>query len=337
MSAAAGGRREAHVRWRTATAIRRVVLVLGSVGMIAGAGLLTAGLAQAANIGTDPTPGTLTFTDATTNSPATSGPGAEKLKWNTSDACPSPTNASAILVTIDLDTNTQDSVASLVASGAGPYAGIQVDDTVKNLWTFFTDGSSDTFQVAVVCSAGPLGTEQSTFVYYQYAYVTYDPSANTFTISATNNGSTPTPTPTPTGSPTGSPTPTPTGTSTGSPTPTPTGTSTVSPTPTPTGTSTGSPTPTPTGTATVSPTPTPTGTPTGSAAPIPAVTSSVLPSGAPATGAGGASQPGAGHNLLIVLGAALLAGSAAATTLAFRRMRIWPAHDERGHARLDGD
>lgn len=313
MSAAAGGRREAHVRWRTATAIRRVVLVLGSVGMIAGAGLLTAGLAQAANIGTDPTPGTLTFTDATTNSPATSGPGAEKLKWNTSDACPSPTNASAILVTIDLDTNTQDSVASLVASGAGPYAGIQVDDTVKNLWTFFTDGSSDTFQVAVVCSAGPLGTEQSTFVYYQYAYVTYDPSANTFTISATNNGSTPTPTPTPTGSPTGSPTPT------------------------PTGTSTGSPTPTPTGTATVSPTPTPTGTPTGSAAPIPAVTSSVLPSGAPATGAGGASQPGAGHNLLIVLGAALLAGSAAATTLAFRRMRIWPAHDERGHARLDGD
>jgi hypothetical protein len=311
----------AHLRWPALTAARRVILLLCAVGMITGAGLLTAGLAQAANIATDPTPGTLTFTDNSTNLPVTSGPGSELLKWNTTDACPAATSASAVVVTIDPDTNTQDSRASISATGAGPYAGTQMDSSVANLWENFTDDSGNTFELAVVCSAGAGGSEQSTFVYYQYTYITYDPSASTFTVSATGTGS----------GPTSSPTPTPTGTSTGTPTPTPTptDTSTGTPTPTPTDTPTGTPTPTPTDTPTGTPAPTPTDTPTGTPAPIPTTTSSVLPSGAPQTGAGGAARPGNDHDPLLALGVLLLAASAAAAVLAVRRTRV-PAQNGPG-------
>jgi hypothetical protein len=172
--------------------LTRSAMLIGLAGATAGSLLLGAVSAQAATdpsgVGTDPTQGTLTFTDATTNLPVTSGPGSEKLKWNTSDACPSPTNSSAILFTFDPDTNTRDSTASLAGSGPGPYAGIQVDDTVANLFTHFTDGAANTFEVAVACSAGAGGSVQGQFVFYQYAYINYNPTANTFTITATNSG-----------------------------------------------------------------------------------------------------------------------------------------------------
>jgi hypothetical protein len=136
-------------------------------------------------VGTDPTAGTLVFVDHTTQAHVTSGPGTELLNWGTTDACPAPDNASAVPVTVDLNTKTQDSTAGLSASGAGPYSGSAMDDTVQNLWTNFTNNSSPTFEVAIVCSSGSGGTEQSPFVYYQYAYITYNSAANTFTISST--------------------------------------------------------------------------------------------------------------------------------------------------------
>jgi hypothetical protein len=167
--------------------LTRTVLLIGVAGATAGALLFGAQAAMAAQIGTDPTAGTLTFTDATTNLPVTSGSGTELLKWNTSDACPSPNNSSAIVVTIDPDTNLQDSLASLSASGPGPYSGTEMDANVETLFKDYTDGSSDTFELVVVCSSGAGGTESSpaTFVYYQYAYIIYNPTANTWTYSAT--------------------------------------------------------------------------------------------------------------------------------------------------------
>jgi hypothetical protein len=170
--------------------LTRTAMLIGLAGATAGSLMLGAVTAQAASdpVGTDPTTGTLTFTDATTNLPVTSGPGRELLKWNTSDACPSATSGSAIVASFDPDTNKQDSLASLPASGPGPYAGTEMDATVANLWASYTDNSSPTFELAVVCSAGSGGSEQSAFVYYQYAYVTYNQGANTFTISPTNTG-----------------------------------------------------------------------------------------------------------------------------------------------------
>jgi hypothetical protein len=265
----------------------RVALILGALGVIAGAGMLTAGLAQAATdpsgVGADPTAGTLTFTDHTTNMPVTSGPGSELLRWNTTDACPPPDNASAVVITIDPDTNKQDSTAGLAESGAGPYAGNDMDDTVANLWQFFTNQTSPTFEVVVVCSSGAAGTEQSAFVKYQYAYITFNSSANTFTISSTN---------------------------TGGPGPSPSASASHSPSPS----ASGSPSPSVSG----SPSPSASGSPT----PTPTEATSILPLGAPATGAGGASHPGGGNKLLIALGTVLLVASAAAAWLAARRGRL---------------
>jgi hypothetical protein len=64
--------------------------------------------------------------------------------------------------------------------------------------------------------------------------------------------------------------------------------------------------------------------PTASATSSPGPTSSGPPSGGAQTGAGGASLPGGGNDLLIALGATLLAGSAAAAGLAVRRARALP-------------
>jgi Bacterial Ig-like domain (group 3) len=165
----------------------RTALLIGMSGATAGSLLFTAVAAHAADpsgVGTDPN-STLTFTNASTNLPESSGPGTDLLKWNTSDACPSGDNSSAIVATIDPDTNKQDSLASLSASGAGPYSGTSMDDTVQHLFQSFTDQSSPTFELVVVCSSGAGGSESSAFVFYQWAYITYTASSNTFVVSST--------------------------------------------------------------------------------------------------------------------------------------------------------
>ncbi len=87
----------------------------------------------------------------------------------------------------------------------------------------------------------------------------------------------------------------------------------------------------PTASPTASPTPSPTASPT------PSPTSSGAPSGGAQTGAGGASLPGGGNDLLIALGATLLAGSAAAAGLAVRRTRARPGKDGPGGAKPAGN
>jgi hypothetical protein len=297
-----GSLRDAQGSWRTATAIRRPALFLGSVGMIAGAVLLTAGLAQAAptssRIGTDPTAGTVVLSPVT-------GTASTATTWSTTDGCPTGFQTTAAMFEVDAATSQLTEVSGTVnlSGSTAIAAGQALQDTVVNLLVFAGVPNGGSTEWFVKCSSLPsaLGSvANNTAVDYQDIEVTLNSSGTGYSVST----------------PTGTPTPTPTNTSTGTPTPTPTGTSTGTPTPTPTGT----PTPTPTATSTGAPTPT--GTSTGTAAPIPSATSSVLPSGAPATGAGGASLPGDGNNVLIGLGATLLAGSAAAIGLAIRRKRV---------------
>jgi len=167
--------------------LTRTALLIGVAGATAGSLVFTAAVAQAADpsgVALDPT-STLTFTNATTNAPESSGPGTDLLKWNTSDACPSPDNGSAIVATIDPSTNKQDSLASISESGPGPYSGMEMDDTVQHLYQNYTNQSSPTFELVVVCSSGSGGSESSAYEYYQWAYITYTASSNTFTVSST--------------------------------------------------------------------------------------------------------------------------------------------------------
>jgi len=96
-------------------------------------------------------------------------------------------------------------------------------------------------------------------------------------------------------------------------------------------------TPTITPTATASPTASPTSSPTPTASPTPSPTpTSTVPAGAAGTGAGGAAGPGGGNNVLIALGATLLAASAAATGLAIRRGRWIPERKGPGNTTSGG-
>ena len=302
-----GSLRDAQVRWRTtairrATVIRRAAIFLGSVGMIGGAVLLTVGLAQAApdasRVGTDPTPGTVVLSPAT-------GDASTTTTWTTTDGCPAGFQSSAVLEEINFNSagTAISSPMTFTAvsgpfnlTGSNPVTTQPLIEDVPDLLSAANVQNGGSTEWVLKCSSVPsgLGVVPNSAVYFQDIEVNLGAAGTTYTV----------------GTPTGTPAPTPTGTSTGTPTPTPT----------PTDTSTGTPTPTPTATSTGTPTPTPTST--GTAAPIPAATRSVLPSGAPATGAGGASLPSGGNDVLVGLGATLLAGSAAAIVLALRRKHV---------------
>jgi hypothetical protein len=174
---------------RAARRLTRSAVLIGVAGATAGSLLFGAAAAQAASsdpsgVGQDPTGGTLTFTDFNTNLPVTSGSGSELLKFNTSDACPAPTNVSGAVATFDPDTNAFNSFASNVGNGPGPYAGIAMQVNVQSLFQNFTDQTSSTFELAVVCNT--LSTESlgGTHVFYQYTYINYNSTANTWAIVA---------------------------------------------------------------------------------------------------------------------------------------------------------
>jgi type VI secretion system secreted protein VgrG len=92
-----------------------------------------------------------------------------------------------------------------------------------------------------------------------------------------------------------------------------------SPSPKPTGTRSPGPSPSPTGTGSPTPTPRPTGSRSPVPSPAPTGSGEQFPSGPPQTGAGGALR--SGSTVLMGVGAAALAGSAAAVGLAIRRRR----------------
>src|SRR5262249_52450357 len=95
-----GALRDSTARWRSATT-RRVTVLLAIIGMVTGAGLLTAGLGLAA-VGTGP--GQLVLTPAT-------GPLTTQATWSTTTGCPSGNSTSAAVYEYTL-TGTQVSLIS---------------------------------------------------------------------------------------------------------------------------------------------------------------------------------------------------------------------------------
>jgi hypothetical protein len=277
---------DATARWRTATAIRRVTLLLGMIGIAAGVGLLTAGLALA---GVGSQPGNLQIVSGTTV--VTSGSLSSPYTWQTTDACPTGQQGAANVVEFSAPQGVLQSIVSPnVNTGlSAPFSGTFDGTKFAQVLAFagISGSSPGTAELVVDCNSAGGGT--GTADYFQSIFVSVASGATTFTTSATG----------PSGSPTSTPASTATTTATSTPTVTPTPTPTVTPTPTPT--------------------PSATATATSSSTTAPAPTSSVLPSGAPQTGAGGASGPGGPNGLLIALGAALLLGSSAAMGLATRR------------------
>src|SRR5215472_8833877 len=87
---------DGRARWRAATRIRRVAILLGALGMIAGTGLVTAGLALAAGVGSEP--GNLALSPA-------QGPIGTTPTWATTDGCPSTNQVSAQLAEFDTSGN----------------------------------------------------------------------------------------------------------------------------------------------------------------------------------------------------------------------------------------
>jgi len=231
----------------------------GAVGMIAGGGLLTAGLALASGTVEE---GHLTLSPA-------SGATSSTPTWSTTDACPAGWQGSAQLADFDTHGIFVSNISPVVASPTAAFNGT-LTGTMASLLaaTHVANGGTVAFAVGCYTQTGAAGDVE----WVQLAFVQL--SSNGANFSTVHTGPTPT----------------------------------VSPSATTTSTATPTPTPTPTSTATATPTPTPTST---------------HPAGGAGTGAGGAALPGGGNNnLLIALGATLLAGSAATMGLAIRRRRL---------------
>jgi len=179
--------RDAKVRW---------LVLLGAIGLTAGAGLLTATAALAVT-GTEP--GNLSFhppSGATTLTPT----------WSTTDGCPPGFQVSAVLYALNADGSIGTSASPTVANVTSAFSGsllATIGHTIS-LGTNVRRGGTSEFVVA--CSTGRGGTGNRTYV--QAEWVTLSANGSTYTTSSTPAG-TSTPTPTSTVTATGTPTPSP--------------------------------------------------------------------------------------------------------------------------------
>jgi hypothetical protein len=286
--------RRATARWHNATTVRNAGVVLGVIGMIAGAVLLAAGSALA---GVGAEPGDLVLS-------ASTGALSSTPTWSTTDGCPTGYQGSGEIEEFTLTGTPVSRISPAVSVGLTAAFSGTLDGNVGALLNVAGVNATNpgTVEWAIGCWNGPggTGTGCAPVEYEQSIFVSVADDATTYTTSAS--------------APAGSPTP---------------GASSPNCTPSQSASPTSSPTPTPTTTAT--PTPTSSTSPATTAALSAPPASSSPPSGAPQTGAGGASRSGP-STLLISLGATALLGSAAATCLAIRRRRWLPGDDPRAPA-----
>ncbi|HEX4656834.1 MAG TPA: hypothetical protein VH307_05585 [Streptosporangiaceae bacterium] len=203
MRVVGGSLRDAKVRW---------LVLLGALGLTAGAGLLTATAALAV---TGTQPGNLSFhppSGATTLTPT----------WSTTDGCPPGFQVSAVLYALNADGSTGTSASPTVANVTSAFSGslLGTIGQIISLGTNVRRGGTSEFVVA--CSTGRGGTGNKTYV--QAEWVTLSANGSTYTTSSR-------PPTSPTSTRTGTPTPTPTSplTATGTPAPDPTPGSTSNP------------------------------------------------------------------------------------------------------------
>jgi hypothetical protein len=177
--------RDAKVRW---------LVLLGALGLTAGAGLLTATAALAVT-GTEP--GNLSFhppSGATTLTPT----------WSTTDGCPPGFQASAVLYALNADGSIGTSASPTVANVTSAFSGSLLGKIGQMILLGTNVRRGGTSEFVVACSAGRGGTGNKTYV--QADWVTLSANGSTYTTSSRPAGtSTPTPTPNPTPGSTGNP------------------------------------------------------------------------------------------------------------------------------------
>jgi hypothetical protein len=161
------------LKWGTAGRLRRGAVVLGVVGLAAGAAVATAGSALAAN-GTEP--GHLTLS-------VPSGPLTTQPTWATSDACPTGFQGSAVIEEFNTDGTAASRVSLVVAPSSGPISGGGLLDTVGNLLTSSNITPGGTVEWAVACYSAVGGT--GNFEYVQSTFVTENAAGTQYSTSAT--------------------------------------------------------------------------------------------------------------------------------------------------------
>lgn len=166
------------LKWGTAGRFRRAAAILGAVGLVAGAGLATAGSALAA-VGTQP--GNLTLS-LPSGSPLTSTP-----TWSTTTPCPAGFQTSANLAEFTLGGTLVSLISPNVTAGlTSPFSGT-LDGNVGALLNTTGSGlnatNPGTDEWVVQCWSGPGGTGTSTPV--QSLFVSVALGATTFTTSST--------------------------------------------------------------------------------------------------------------------------------------------------------
>jgi len=160
-------------KWVTAGRIRRAAVILGAVGLTAGAGLATAGSSLAA-VGSGP--GQL-------QPSAPTGALNTTPTWSTTTACPSGNQASAEISEFDLSGTLVSRISPAVNSGlTAPFSGT-LDGNVGALLNVagINATSPGTLEWAVGCYTGVGGTGTAVFV--QSIFVTATASGN-YTTSA---------------------------------------------------------------------------------------------------------------------------------------------------------
>ena len=163
--------RDAQVRWRTATGIRRAVLLLGSVGMIAGAGLLTAGVALA-GVGSEP--GHLRFSPA-------SGAATLRPSYSTTDGCPVGYQASAQLSEFNMNGTFASRIGVVVPGPVAAFHGVLAGNIGAVLGvTNITKGG--TVEFAIGCYSQIAGTGKVRWV--QSSFLTLSSDGKSYSTSA---------------------------------------------------------------------------------------------------------------------------------------------------------
>src|SRR5215469_6335310 len=187
--------REARSRWRTARGIRRAVVLVALTGMTTGAGLATAGFAQASN---GSQPGNLILTPA-------SGATSKMPTWSTTDGCPAGHQGSAEVSEFKPDGTFASRISVVVNSGLTAAFKGTLDGKMSALLHVTGVPDGGTVEFAVGCYSLEGGTGSVKWV--QSTVVTLSSDGKSYTTSSASASPSPTATPssTPTSTPSGGP------------------------------------------------------------------------------------------------------------------------------------
>jgi hypothetical protein len=182
------------LKWGTAGRLRRGAVLLGVVGLTAGAAVATAGSALA---GVGSQPGNLSLNPA-------SGATTLQPTWSTTDGCPAGFQTSAEMADFTTGGTLISRISPVVSAGLTAGFSGTLDFSIGTLVNTAGIGSGGTVEFAIGCWSGSGGTgtveyTQSTFVTVPTGGGSYTTSSTGPVITATTTALTATPSPAGTG------------------------------------------------------------------------------------------------------------------------------------------